>query len=172
MIDFNQEMIAPSTINPRVYKSVFVLSIQSDIDDTVTFGRFVKSNSERLLEEDEDQFEDEKQSFNITVDKHDKRQIELNLHFKNPTSISGGSNKDKISIRVLEVILFKSAKTLKTMQMTAFEEEDGVIVKSVPPIIDKDSAEKISSTTDTGGSILNLVSSSNFVVSLVMGGSM
>ena len=52
-------MIAPSTINPRVYKYVFVLSIKNDNDNTETFGRFVKSNNEPRNLQTDDEYEDE-----------------------------------------------------------------------------------------------------------------
>ena len=42
-IDFNQDMIVPDTININVYKSIITFAIRSDIDGTLTYGRFRKS---------------------------------------------------------------------------------------------------------------------------------
>ena len=59
------------------------------------------------------------------------------------------------------------------MSKDSFENGDGQINKSVPPIIqDEEKAASISSTTETGGQSMNIMSSSNFAVSLILGASM
>ena len=73
---------------------------------------------------------------------------------------------------VLEVSIFKSAKTLKKMYKDSFDAEGAMIVKAIPPMIDQESAKSISTSTDAGGSILNFVSSSNFLISFLLGSSM
>jgi len=46
-VEFNQDMLAPPTINQNVYKYAFVLALTSDLDDSVTYGRFKKNNEVR-----------------------------------------------------------------------------------------------------------------------------
>jgi len=45
-------------------------------------------------------------------------------------------------------------------------------MKAVPPMINAESARRVSDTTETGGTILNLLSSSNFAIGIILGGSM
>ena len=90
-------MIAPQEINWRSYRSVFVFSLKSGIDDSETFGRIVKSNNEtRLLQDEMEEETEEKSSgaFNVTVDVHNSTAIGLHLHFENPNSVSQGLNQD------------------------------------------------------------------------------
>jgi len=59
------------------------------------------------------------------------------------------------------------------MTKDSFTDGDGTINKSVPPIIsDPEAAKNIESTTDKGGDVMNFMSSGNFVISLLLGGSM
>ena len=75
-------------------------------------------------------------------------------------------------MKVMEVSLFKSAD-LKTMSKDSFKNGDAQIDKTVPPMIaDEKAAENIDGATDTAGSVTNSVSTGNFVLSLVLGGSM
>ena len=59
------------------------------------------------------------------------------------------------------------------MDKKSFKDGDGQIAKSVPPIIDDpEAAKNIEDTTESGGSVMNSISSGNFVISLILGGSM
>jgi len=113
----------------------------------------------RQLQVDEEELTEENNpyAFNVTVEKHDPFEIDLKMHFKKPNQISIGSAKDRLIMRVLEVSLFKSAKTLKSMSKDSFEEGDSMIVKSVPPIMDPVAAKKLTSTVDDGGTFMNAV---------------
>jgi len=74
---------------------------------------------------------------------------------------------------VKELSLFRSASDLKPLDKSAYGEGDGTIKKVSPPMIrDAEQAEDISSTTETGGFLVNLMSSGNIFVSVILGGSM
>jgi hypothetical protein len=69
--------------------------------------------------------------------------------------------------------LFKSASNLKPLDKSAFGEGDGSISKVSPPMIrDEKEAQNIASTTETGGALVNFMSSGNVLISIVLGGSM
>ena len=69
--------------------------------------------------------------------------------------------------------MFKSASNLKPLDKSAFGEGDGSVKKISPPMIsDEKQAEDIGSTTETGGTMVNAMSSGNFFVSIILGGSM
>ena len=68
--------------------------------------------------------------------------------------------------------IFKSAKTLKTIERSTFPNNGDTIMKAVPPIINPESAKRISDTTDRGGLVMNYLSSSNFLIGIILGGSM
>jgi len=59
------------------------------------------------------------------------------------------------------------------MSKNSFNNGDGILTKIVPPIIsDPETAKTIESTTETSGGVMNFMSSSNFFISLILGGSM
>ena len=59
------------------------------------------------------------------------------------------------------------------MDKKSFKGGDGQINKSIPPIIDDPkAANQIEDTTEQGGSVMTSISSGNFVISLILGGSM
>ena len=96
----------------------------------------------------------------------------MEMNFASPDSVSSGNQNDAVEMKVVEVSLFQS-KDLKKMDKKSFKEGDGQINKSVPPIIgDPEAAKQIEDTTEQGGSVMNSISSGNFVISLILGGSM
>lgn len=110
--------------------------------------------------------------FSVEVTKHDERDINMQMNFQNPDSVSSGNQNDNMQMEVLEVSLFKS-KSLAAMSKDSFENGDGRIDKSVPPILqDKDKAAQISATTEKGGDTMNGVTFTNFIASFLVGGSM
>jgi len=75
--------------------------------------------------------------------------------------------------QVKELSLFKAANNLKPLDKSAFGEGDGSIKKVTPPMIkDEKAAADISSTTENGGAVVNFMSTGNFLVSIILGGSM
>ena len=74
-IDFNQEMIVPEFIRTSLYSKVFDIKIVSDIDNSVSVGRFVTNSSRRLQDDSLKQGKEPEQSevltFAIQVEKHE-----------------------------------------------------------------------------------------------------
>ena len=67
----------------------------------------------------------------------------MEMNFANPDSVSSGNQNDGVEMKVMEVSLFQS-KDLKKMDKKSFKEGDGMIEKSVPPIIgDPEAAKQI-----------------------------
>jgi hypothetical protein len=58
------------------------------------------------------------------------------------------------------------------MKMNDFSQDSGKVSIGLPPIINAELAKSLTTTTEAGGSMVNSMSSGNFVLSLVMGGSM
>ena len=56
--------------------------------------------------------------------------------------------------------------------MRGFASAGSKVFKKIPPIIDENLSKSLGSTTDAGGSMVTALSSGNFVISLIMGGSM
>ncbi len=75
----------------------------------------------------------------------------MKVLFKNPGKVSRGNDKDEMQIKIKELSLFKTAHDASSLDPSTFEGGKGVIAKSVPPIIDKESAVKIESSTQRGG---------------------
>ena len=73
---------------------------------------------------------------------------------------------------LLEPSIFKSKKTLKNLHIDGFSTANGKVLKSIPPIIDAGLSESLGSTTSAGGDQVTAMSSGNFIISLIMGGSM
>ena len=151
--------------------------MKSDVDGSMVKGKY-RSKSEpkkrelRGISRLSEKTEADRLAFFVEVLNHDPQEIGIKLNFNNPQQVSqGGSNKDKLILKVVELSLFKSASGM-SLDEASFEGEAGVITKSCPPIISKEDAENIISATEDAGSILNFFSSSNFVISLLMGGSM
>jgi len=94
------------------------------------------------------------------------------MNFATPGAVSSGSNNDNIKMKVVEQSLFKSTN-FKPLDPASFKDGDGTISKSVPPIIaDEEAAANIEDSTETGGDVMNFMSSGNFILSLILGGSM
>jgi len=115
--------------------------------------------------------------FTVEVTKHDKRQIEMALNFTHPGQISAGNNKDILSVKVLEFTLFKSASSFKPIDESSFEKGNtggkDMIYKAVPSIItDKKQAVMLAESADFAEKLMNWMNSGNFIVSLILGGSM
>jgi len=62
---------------------------------------------------------------------------------------------------------------MKAIQPTTFKNGDAKITKMMPPlVIDPDQAQMIMDTAETTGSIMTYTSSANFLLALIIGGSM
>ena len=80
---------------------------------------------------------------------------------------------DKLRVKVVRPGMFKSASTNKRIKPDSFKDPNTFMYSDLPPIMaDAVQAENIMSTTYTGGSILNTLSTGNFVIGLILGGSM
>jgi hypothetical protein len=108
----------------------------------------------------------------VTVEEHSDKKMRFKIYFYKSNSISRGNKKDRLQILLLEPSVFQSAETLKKMKMNDFSQDNGKVSMSVPPIINPELAESLTTTTDAGGDMVNSMSSGNFVLSLIMGGSM
>ena len=56
--------------------------------------------------------------------------------------------------------------------MENFSQEQGRIFRKIPPIIDEGMSQNLESSTAAGGDLVTALSSGNFIISLIMGGSM
>ena len=125
-------------------------------------------------DEEEDKTEASKLLFDLEVLEHSPREISILLDFQYPGLVSSSRDgNDKLKVKVLRPKIFTSAATLKRIQPESFDDPNTFMYSNLPPIIaDPDQAKSIVGTTDTGGLILNYLSTSNFVLGLIMGGSM
>jgi len=177
-LEFNQDMVAPDTLDPTLYRKIFAMDIASGLDGTKIkggFGQQKKGEARRrmLAEQGLDESDGAAAlSFRLEVTEHTSRGVKLRTVFDNPSAVSALA-EDQFNFEVKELSLFKSASNLKPLDKSAFGEGDGTIKKISPPMIsDEEEAQDISSTTDSGGTALSAMSSSNFFVSLILGGSM
>jgi hypothetical protein len=76
----------------------------------------------------------------------------MQMNFLQPSAVSGALGNDQVEMKVQEVSLFKTKSQFKSMEMSAFDNPDGVLGKSVPPIIsDEEAAASIDASTEQGG---------------------
>ena len=75
---------------------MFEISIESNINNEVTYGEFVESdgNPKRQLRLSKIMKALYNHKFNVTVEKHDAKQIKLQLNFEDSASVSTGSKQD------------------------------------------------------------------------------
>ena len=83
-----------------------------------------------------------------------------------------GHNFDKMKIHILRPHLFRSHLTLRKLVNERINGVKGVITRAIPPLIDPDYAKTIANTTDIAGDVINQLSVSNFVLQLLMNGSL
>ena len=99
-VGFNQDMIAPSAINQRVYQKVFRFNVRSDIDGSVQYGKIMKKQvAERRLRRLEaagkgDSKEAAALKFSVEVTGHDPRKLVMEMNFGNPMAVSNGQSND------------------------------------------------------------------------------
>jgi hypothetical protein len=107
----------------------------------------------------------------MEITNYDPRKIKMKMHFVHGDMVSGGSDKDQVIMNILNPALFMTEGSLK--RLTSINIQDGGnVLKDVPPIIDKEVGKTIVTSTRRGGQIMNSVSSGNFIISLILGGSM
>ena len=74
---------------------------------------------------------------------------------------------------IKETSLFKSAETLDSMTKDSFEGGKPELDGGLPPqIADKEQAKSVSEKTDHAGEFMQLMSQGNFVIAIILGGSM
>lgn len=153
-------MIYPSTIDQDIYGSLFDVSIESGLDETVLYGRFGRQSNRRQLAEGEVD-----NGFLIYITEHSIRGITMKTVFDNPEDVSSIS-MDTLSLIVKEPDVFKSVN-LKPIN------GGQVLEKPIPPILASDEEQaKLASIANTAGIILSLFFVGIFLMDLVMGYSM
>jgi hypothetical protein len=140
VIEFNQKMLAPESINASLYQHLFAFSLVDDNDGTVSPAQFVDSDDQgaaagRRLEQEaaSDPEEGAAKLFNVTVEAHDQQKIQFKTHFYHANKVSRGENHDYIRIKILNPRLFRSAETLSQLTIDADGEQ---LVSSLPPLLD------------------------------------
>lgn len=103
---------------------------------------------------------------------HTSRYLIIKLLFSEQSLISESPDKDVIMVNILEPSLFKSAQTLKSIEETQFLGSEPTLQRRVPQIVDPQIAQALDSATETAASSLTLISSSNLVITLILGASM
>ena len=136
VVSFNQRMVAPKNgtfLSPNLYESTFGMTSISLNDNTIFTASFIK-NISRLLQEVEEESEAQKLSFKPNVIIHSDTKIKINLEFDNPDYLTVGGLAS-IELFIKEVSIFKSATTLKPLDMASFEKGVPKMIMEVPPII-------------------------------------
>lgn len=153
-VNFNQDMIAPSAINQRVYQKVFQFGVKSNTDGSMKYGKIMKKSvAERRLRllkaaGKGESKEADMLKFSVEVTGHDPTKLEMRMNFMTPGAVSSGNENDNVEMKVMEVSLFKSAD-LKPMSIDSFKNGDAQIDKTMPPMIsDEKAAANIGDTTE------------------------
>jgi hypothetical protein len=103
---------------------------------------------------------------------HGPRGLKLQAVFDSPDFVSATSSDD-FNFGIKELTLFKTVGPLVQLKTESFEGGKPEIIKIVPAIIaDEKKVANIASTTDEGGAALSGMTTGNFIVSLVLGGSL
>ena len=174
------------------------MQLESGLDGSVAAGRVGVSTSRRLLEggaitnrrkyknlktkkrpqrrlnvDNSDNSEAAKLAFTIEVSEHSSRAIKVRANFAQPGAVSA-LGPDEFSFKVKELSLFKSvANPKKVLDKNSFPGGEPSISKAAPPMIkDEAQATSITDSADNAGVAVNALSSGNFVLSLILGGSM
>ena len=105
---------------------------------------------------------------------HEKQEIKFKFEFDNPDSVSSTTyGSDKLEMDIKNLAIFKSAESGDGIDVSTFENDKPKLTGFIPPIIsDPEVAESLNESTDMMGKLTNFVSGGNFVISLIMGGSM
>lgn len=86
---FNQQMIAPEVIQQFIYRQAFTVFIVSNQDNSISYGRFMKTLRKPKRSLQEDQTEDTLNlNFGVVIQKHDEREIVLEMDFERPDHVS------------------------------------------------------------------------------------
>jgi len=107
------------------------------------------------------------------VEEHSARGIKLSLKFLDPSAVSSTRDgRDIINFKVLDPGQFKSALSGKSMDTSSLDNA-GFIKKELPPIVANPLVSgAIAGSAATGTTILNFLSTGNFFVGIILGGSM
>ena len=163
-------MMVPRKIDQNMYRNLFDFTVISTIDGSRTQGKFGSASKRRLEETSGDQAS--QLTFKPVVTEHSTKRIRIKIEFDNPTklSVSGIAN---INMRVKEVSVFKSRRSMQSLSNYSFKNGIPDLVGPVPPIIvDQKLADSIKDHADTATAILNIFNSGNFLLMLILGGSM
>lgn len=81
--------------------------------------------------------------------------------------------RDILKLRILNLDVFRSEATMKPIPASSFSNGQPVLAIDLPPMIsDQAQADDIKNGADTGGTIVSFLSTGNFFLSLILGGSM
>jgi len=112
-----------------------------------------------------------KLQFNVEVIEHSPRKIKLKVNFENPSAVSA-VGPDLLTFEIKELSLFKTP-TGRPLLVDSFEGGKPSITKVIPPIVaDEGQMDTINDSTASAGTTLNFLSTGNFVIALILGGSM
>jgi hypothetical protein len=126
---------------------------------------------------DEGEKESDSMGFDWHLVSHEPRLLQIKFDFENPEKLSTTAyGDDKIACKVKNFGMFVSAETGERLDRSSLDgggDGDAQLTISVPPqILDEGTAESLTATTDSMGSGVSSLTTGNFVVSLLMKGSM
>jgi hypothetical protein len=131
-IQFDEDMLVPSTIKQSDYQKVFDVYVVSALDNSIAYAG--TSRNGRLLVGD-DPTEAENLLFEVKVLKHEKRDIQVKIEFVNPSAVSAYGT-DLLSFKIKDLQFFKSASTgLPLDAEKSFPSGRPQVVRQLPSII-------------------------------------
>ena len=111
-------------------------------------------------------------AFTPIISSHNETGYNVDIAFDDPVQVSIGGIA-YLTIKILETSVFKSLETLKPIDESSFAGEEPKMGGVLPPMVsDVELVEQITTKSDSAASVLDGVTKSNFVVGLVVGGSM
>ena len=108
--------------------------------------------------------------FFVTIESTNETNMVFNLKFKNPEMVSRGNEMDSVSVFFAQPRIFISQLSLKQLEMPT--QASKLRLKSLPPQITSEMSASIEGATDSSENIFTVMSSGNFVISLILGGSL
>jgi hypothetical protein len=117
-VDFSQTMIAPDKIDQSVYQDVFDFKTEDENGEPMS-AKFMTADERRLSTSQD--------KMSLEVVKHDGGQIQMQMVFADPDSVSGSD--ERLEMDVLSVGVFKSASTLKSLSPLSFADGESMAPK-------------------------------------------
>jgi hypothetical protein len=99
--------------------------------------------------------------------------MSIKLEFSEPGEVSStSSGRDRLIIELKDIRLFKSVLTGETMQLDQFSGKPELSFEMPPIVSNIETIESIKESTDMVSKITTFLSSANFGVGMILGGSM